>query len=348
MTKRKFFEILVAVIILLTGPDSYAMDTVTDRFVSFALQGELSPATELFLSIEAENASLSTLELATRFQARFIDREEDLSPATGDLFADAVVMAYRRYWTESLMGTMTRREADVFLEQSLTEVISEFWPAEAAGSPPAVFTTVGALLKEKGFHYFEATAPPYRDLFLWRNAEQKKYSVRLTDRTQKVSVTFMSDLYSLGWKHFATLGLVSTTGWVDGDRLYCIGWAYERDSENFEVSYLKHEGRHLADFQHFQGLPSAELEYRAKLTELAFASSSQVRLLDDFTRKSASNPGSPHGYANYRVTRDLYHELHGRDFPESNKSWPGSTGRKLNQAARELLSRNTEQLIAAP
>ena len=336
----------MAVIILLSGPGSYAMDTVSDRYVSFALQGELSPAAELFNSVDAETAPLSTLELAARFQTRFETQDEDLSPATGDLFADAVVMAYRRYWTKSLMGTLTTPEADLFLEYSLGAVISEFWPAEATGSPVAVFTTVGVRLREKGFHFLDTPAPPLRDLFLWREEEKQKYSIRLTDRTQNVSVTFMSDLYSLGWKHFATLGLVSTTGWVDGDRLYCIGWAYDRDSENFAVSYLKHEGRHLADFQHFQGLTSAELEYRAKLTELAFASSSQARLLDDFTRKSTANPDSPHGYANYRVTRDLYHELNEREFPQGANPWLGSTGRELNQAARVLLRRNTEQLMA--
>jgi hypothetical protein len=348
MTKRALFQFSMAAIILLIGPVSYAKDSVSDRYVSIALQGDLSPAADLFLSIDAETTSLSTLELANRFQARFIEQREDFSPATGDLFADAVVMAYRRYWAEGLMGTMTTTEADLFLEQTLGEVIFEFWPAEAVGSTAAVFTTVGTLLREQGFHFLESATPPYRDLFLWRNEDKKRYSVRLTDRTQKVSVTFMSDLYSLGWKHFATLGLVSTTGWVDGDRLYCIGWAYDRESENFEVSYLKHEGRHLADFQRFKDLPSTELEYRAKLTELAFASFSQMRLLDDFTRKSTVNPGSPHGYANYRVTRDLYHELHGRDLPELNNPWQGSTGRELNLAARELLRRNTEQLMAAP
>jgi len=338
----------MAVIILLTGSTSYAMDTVSDRYVSFALQGELSPAAELFLSVDTETAPLSTLELATRFHLRFELQEEDLSPATGNLFADAVVMAYRRYWTKSLMGAMTSPEADLYLEQSLGEAISEFWPADAPGSSATVFSTVGERLRQQGFHYLDTPAPPFRDLFLWREEEKQRYSVRLTDRTQKVSVTFISDLYSLGWKHFATLGLVSTTGWVDDDRLYCIGWAYDRESENFEVSYLKHEGRHLADFQYFQGLSSTELEYRAKLTELAFASSSQARLLDDFTRKSAATPGSPHGYANYRVTRDLYQELHGRDLPESTNPWLGSTGRKLNLAARELLRRNTEQLMAEP
>ena len=143
-----------------------------------------------------------------------------------------------------------------------------------------------------GIHFLDTPAPPLRDLFLWETEENTSYTVSLTDRTQKVRVTFMAGLYSVGWKQFATLGLVSTTGWVEGDRLYCVEWAYDRESENFEVSYLKHESRHLADFELFPELQSTDLEYRAKLTELVFATTSIMRLLDDFTNKSALNPDS--------------------------------------------------------
>lgn len=339
-------QFFIALFLLLLRPFSYAMEPVSDRYVSFALQGDLAPASELFALVNSRPANLPAMELAKRFNNRFVTQEEDLSPATGDAFADAVVVAYRRYWGEGLMGRMTRHEADLFLEHTLSSIISEFRPAETLRSPGDVYMVMGDMLRENGFNYLDTPAPPFRDLFLWKGGEQKKFSVRLTDRTQKVNVNFMTELYSLGWKHFATLGLVSTTGWVDGDQLYCIGWAYDRESENFEVSYLKHEARHLTDFQLFPGLSSADLEYRAKLTEISFASASQMRLLDDFTRKSSPSPDSPHSYANYRVTRDLYHELHGEGFPETDTPWLASAGSATNRAARELLRRNTDQLLA--
>ena len=168
----------------------------------------------------------------------------------------------------------------------------------------------------------------------------------MTDRTQKVSVTFVSDIYSRGWKQFATLGLVATTGWVEDGRLYCVDSAYDRISENFEVSYLKHESRHLADFNHFPGLQSADLEYRAKLTELTFASTSTGHLLNDFTNKSANNPASPHAYANYRVTREIYREMFDKPFPASGNPWQEINTQSVNKAARDLLRRNTESLEA--
>jgi len=156
----------------------------------------------------------------------------------------------------------------------------------------------------------------------------------------------MTDLVSMGWKQYATLGLVSTTGWVEGERLYCVSWSYDRSSENFEVSYLKHESRHLADLERYPALKSADLEYRAKLTELAFASTSQRSLLDDFTTKSALNPDSPHSYANYRVTRDVYRELFDQPFPGTANPWQEVSTQAVRTAARDLLQRNTEILQA--
>ena len=52
--------------------------------------------------------------------------------------------------------------------------------------------------------------------------------------------------------------------------LFAIGDC-DRTSETFLVSYLKHEARHFADTLDFPNLSGADLEYRAKLTELAFA-----------------------------------------------------------------------------
>ena len=203
---------------------------------------------------------------------------------------------------------------------------------------------MGSALEERGFHYLETKAPPLQDLFLWKREENKSYTVRLTDRSQPVRVTFMSEIYSMGWKQFATLGLVATTGWVNGERLYCVNGAYDRLSENFRVSYLKHESRHLADFKRFPGLPSTELEYRAKLTELAFATTSLRELLEDFTLKSSPDPGSPHTLANYRVTRDVYEALYKKGFPESGNPWVQLNVSAANKAARDLLASNTELL----
>jgi hypothetical protein len=321
-----------------------AAESISDRFISLALQGDLSQAESLFTGAGPDHESMSNSELSQRFQSRFIAQSEDLSPASGDALVDAVVSAYREYWILTLMGHLSYQDGEDFLETSLRQTLSRESQAKISNQSANVFELVGDILDEKGIRFLDTPAPPLRDLFLWKTEETKSYTVRLTERTQRVQVTFMSGLYSMGWKQYATLGLVATTGWVEGDRLYCVEWAYDRSSENFKVSYLKHESRHLADFELFPELQSTDLEYRAKLTELIFASTSLLRLLDDFTQKSAPNPASPHAYANYRVTRDVYREMFGKPFPDSGSPWREVSTRAVNAAARDLLQRNSRML----
>ncbi len=317
-------------------------DSVSNRYISEALQGDLSRAAALFNVINPDTAPISDVELASRFQERFINQSEDLSPGTGDAFIDAVVSAYRKYWVLTLMGDMSSQEGEEFLESSLRQVLSRQGKVDFSDHAANVFEFIGAIFDAKEIHFLNTAAPPLRELFLWKTEEKQNYSVKLTDLTQKVSVTFMSDIYSMGWKQFASLGLVATTGWVENGRLYCVESAYDRSSERFKVSYLKHEGRHLADFEQFPDLQSADLEYRAKLTELAFSFNSTGQLLGDFTSKSAPNPASPHAYANYRVTREIYREIFGQPFPESGDAWQKIDTQSVNKAARDLLQRDTE------
>ena len=340
--------ILLNIIWLISAPISYVAASsskdVNARYISMALQGDLSRAGQLFADAIMENETAATGELALQFQSRFEDRQENLSPESGDTLVDAVVTTYREYWTNELMRPSGDGAGDDALEHRLNELLRPHHAGLPEEQKASAFARLGNAFQDRGFFYLEAEASPLRDLFLWKQEESKNYDVRLTDTSQPVSVTFMREIYSLGWKEFATLGLVSTTGWVDGDRLYCVSWAYDRKSENFEISYLKHEARHLADLKRYPALSSADLEYRAKLTELAFASTTMRRLLDDFTSKSAPNPSSPHAFANFRVVRDVYRSLYSMPLPDRGDPWVNVNPDAVSRTARELLDQNTALL----
>lgn len=330
-------------------------DTLEDRYISMALQGDLRGAAALFNNLGTDPQPASVQDLAHRFESRFLIQNDDLSPATGDDLADAIVSTYRMYWIETLTGRLTPQEGLLFLKSSLhpllnpptqedhTGALAESWTVTGPDVSD-VFARMGMALENRGFYYLETKAPPLQDLFLWKREENKNYTVRLTDRNRPVRVTFMSEIYSMGWKQFATLGLVATTGWVEGDRLYCVNGAYDRLSEEFRVSYLKHEGQHLSDYERFPGLSSEDLEYRAKLTELAFASLTLAVILNDFTARGAANAVSPHAMANYRVTQDLYQELYDEPFSASGEPWKGVSPSAVSAAARRLLQNDTQRL----
>lgn len=233
------------------------------------------------------------------------------------------------------------------LERELAGLLDR--DATAAGLQPRddVFTRVNDRLVARGFHALSDHAAPWRDLLLWKHQEERAFTVQLTDTQREVHVVFMKEFYSQGWTHFASLGRVTTSGWAAADRLYCVDWAYDRDSESFRISYLKHETRHLVDYERFPQLQQADLEYRAKLTELAFASATLPRVLAQFRRDAAPNPALPHAFANLRVTRDLHALLYDKPLPASGEPWAHLSPVRVNRAARELLRRHTRALTRA-
>jgi hypothetical protein len=232
------------------------------------------------------------------------------------------------------------------LQLALAAALAQSQYGATAAPSDTVYAALMPALRKQGFHALTSPAPPLQDLLVWRDQETQEYEVVLTDQHRTVRVALLSGFSSLGWKDYAALGLATTTGWVDGDTLYCVAWAYAPGTEQFEVSYLKHETRHLADFERFPGLSSEELEYRAKLTELAFAAQTARRLLEDFSTKGAPNPASPHAAANYRVVRDMYQGLYGTDYPDGDGVWITVGASQVNGVARRLLERHTASLIS--
>jgi hypothetical protein len=311
-----------------------------DRYVAMAIQGDLQEAQEM-LDRAASDPSADHLELADRFQHRFVQRSEPLSPNTGIPLLDQTVAAYRDYWARSLLAEVSSEDGKSMLEDALRQVLSS---GATAGNADDVYRSLAAAIQKLGYGVLAIPAPPLQDLFIWAGQRDREFSVELTDQSRVVRVAFMSEFVSLGWKDYAALGLATTTGWVEEGVLYCVEQAYVPGTERFAVSYLKHEARHLADLERFPGLRSADLEYRAKLTELAFASQTLNSLLDDFTAKSAPNPDSPHAEANHRVLRDLHQDLYGEPLPEDRDPWGSVRVLEVNAAARRLLRLNTSAL----
>lgn len=318
--------------------------SITERYIALAIQGDLKPALPLLAEVNS-SSSVSDQELAAKFRQRFIQRSESSTAASGNALVDNVIAIFRDYWAGALLQTTDGAAASLSLEAALGDTLRI-----RSGLP--VPSTIGddtwerlrQAVTAQGFYVLVEPAPPLQDLLVWQKQREMQFEVELTDQVRTVNVVFMSDFYSLGWKHYAALGLASTTGWVDQGTLYCVDWVYAVGTETFEVSYLKHESRHLADLERFPGLSATHLEYRAKLTELAFATRTQRRLLDDFTVKGAANPESPHAQANHRVTNDLWRELYGTPFAGGAEAWMSISRDKVNRAARRLLVRDTKRV----
>ncbi|MFC1797090.1 hypothetical protein ACFL1V_08350, partial [Pseudomonadota bacterium] len=268
-------------------------DIIAGEYIALALQGEPGKAGHLFNSIESHSGSALDHQLAEKFHHRFILRDENQPASTGNLFTDELLSIYREYWTLSMMGEFSSMEGVGWLNRKIDKILIYHNYISYSKNIDYIMESPAAALAQLGVYSNNSFSSPWHDLVLWKTQESRPFVIELTDSQQAVNVVFMDDFYSLGWSEFATLGMTSTGGWAAKDALYCVSWAWNQASENFQVSFLQHEGRHFADFDQFPELNIIDLEYRAKLTELAFASSTLPRILDKFTNNGSLNPDSP-------------------------------------------------------
>lgn len=159
-----------------------------------------------------------------------------------------------------------------------------------------------------------------------------------------MNVLFMEDFVTLGWEEYATLGNYYPGGWATKDAIYCVKSAYDLKSENFLISYLAHEGRHFIDYKLFPKLESADLEYRAKLTELSLADKTMYELIEFFIQNANFASENAHSVANFCAIRDLSRSIFGIDFEKDISKWKSIRPSKINKAAYKLIQLNTKAL----
>jgi hypothetical protein len=336
--RRPFTVFILALLSLAPMDVCCAPATVSDRYAAMAIQGDLSQADELFSSAEATYRTAGRV-LHRQFSARFMKPTRAEPPATGNAFADEVTQLYRQYWRASLLTPDERERHSTTLNGRLAELMD----SEATPINRDTWLQTDSLLsrslRAEGFHVYAGYAPPLQDLILWRHQRRQEFTVQLTDTAVEIPVVFIGGMISRGWKDYASLGLSGTTGWVHADLLYCVDDAYDIQSEAFEVSFLRHEARHLVDLERYPELSETDLEYRAKLTELAFADHSMETLLRSFSGQAADTPDSPHAQASFRLVHAVYRQLYDAVYT-GTESWKAVDRQDVRRVARALLDQS--------
>ena len=128
--------------------------------------------------------------------------------------------------------------------------------------------------------------------------------------------------------------------WVGDDGIITCDWrSYDLQSEDFNISMLKHEAQHVMDLRRWPDISSEGLEYRAYLTELIYYET-ENRLIHFDNSASPDDPGNEYACAAYYVCNDFYQHFQTDDFaaipiPE------------IQEYAKELLRRSTQQCLEA-
>ena len=335
----------VPVVLVLAVPVARAGDLVT-TYGAMAIRGDVSGAKELFAHPDSSWTDPDR-ELAGHFAARFVDGEEEPLARDTAPFIGKVLRAYHAYWRAALLGA--NREA---VEDELAETLRVLPPPKGAARRVADTDPLDWLaieLEREGLHALTGRTRPLLDLMIWAREDTTSWSVELTDGTIPVEVVFVREFLAKGWTDWATFGRSSTGGWATPERLFCLEESYDVDSETFRVSYLKHEGRHFADYGRFPALGQPDLEYRAKLTEVAFADSTLRDLLTGFAAAAAFDAGSPHAWASACLVRDLGRVLSvsGDTGAEEGAPWPSVPAAEIRKAARQLIEEHSAHAVAA-
>jgi hypothetical protein len=250
--------------------------------------------------------------LSTRNQALVICMRERLNPngqstPASAQIADRALAIYQHYWVAS----MARPEGRAGEEKRLTDGLRDLLGAPANADMDALEPLLAAALTKDGFHSLQGQTGLLRELMIWSKQDERLMPVALPEGKYEAKVELLDSFKSFGWSSYATCGRASTGGWTTDDALFAVVPRYSSlDGEEFRVSFLGHETQHFADKAHFKDLQGWELEYRAKLTELAQAKETRGKVLSDFMQDQGDDIGSPHSYANRRVLNNMVARLH--------------------------------------
>jgi hypothetical protein len=249
------------------------------------------------------------------YRACMLDRFGRPSPpsltgAIEDPFVQAVLAAYQDYWWRALAHLSQQSALEAALMKKLQAQLGE--RGQAATDFDALEAVLLAELKVHGHHALAGRTAPLRELMLWRNQTTRSYDVELPEGPQNVRVELLDEFVSLGWGAYGRCERGSTGGWATEEALFAVVPSYKEglDSELFRVVFLGHEAQHFADKHRFPGLADWELEYRAKLVELTYASTTlSHKRLHGFMTAQGNSPDAPHPYANTRVVAALRERL---------------------------------------
>lgn len=329
--------LLAAAALIAAGPSS-----PTERFseaIGAALQADEVRALKALDGVDLSGLADRDQAAAACMSERF-KQDSRPAPAASDGLADRALAIYRDYW-HSAMTNPGRRNAE---EQRLEARLQRLLKASKGTDLDALEPILSAALTNDSVHSLQGRTGLLRELMIWSKQEERIMHAQLPEGEHDVKVFLLDGFKSFGWGEYATCGRASTGGWATDKALFAVVSKYPSlDDEEFRVTFLGHEAQHFADKLRFKDLQSWELEYRAKLTELAQANSTRAKVVGKFISDQGNDPASPHSYANRKVLSDMVQKL---GLP-SAKALESADLVRVQSAAAELLREDSARRASA-
>jgi hypothetical protein len=281
----------------------------------------------------------------SQFVADFLKRFNKTSYDSSFVLTKAIELRpllnlYSSYWRKALLDPAVNYDSTLISD--LTVFLQRSYPSDCSRCvSDSLNTYLKKFVESKGYHTTGyGRTGKLLDLLIW----EKQTDTFYTDKQNRINVVFLDQFYTLGWEEYATLGRYYPGGWATKEKLFCVRKAYDTDSEQFRINYLAHEGQHFSDYTIFPSLSSTELEYRAKLIELAQGEKELYKTLSTFIRNGSENGANPHTIANYFVIHALSENIFHKKFEPDPEQWRSIAPEKIRRSARNAFQKSTRLL----
>lgn len=348
---KTFYLLLIFFIPYLTPYGQISQPFDFKRLNAYALQGDVKKILYVLDTLPTNTLSAEQTSIKEKYFHRFRYNDEIIDYNTKDTMLIALLQLYQSYWKKSLLNNEHIKQYDEQLKDSVTAFLYARNYNDIDTTIQIIPDNFGQHLKNflKQHNYFSATGKTANlyDLFLWSKESSAIYNEQLPEKKIKTTVVFIEDVITMGWEEYATFGKAYPGGWATKELLYCVRKAYDTSSENFKISYLKHESQHFADYKTYPRLTGTDLEYRAKFTELAFAQQTLYELIRSFVRNANGEGRNPHAFANFAVIRDVSRSIFGKDFVADTDQWKTIPAKKINNESKKLIKAHSKALKKA-
>lgn len=328
-----------------------------NKIYSFVLQGDVAKVLTVLDTLPDDRLNESEKKIKAKFFKRFKHQDEEMEYNSGDTLLHDVLEIYRSYWKEVLLDKVNAEIYEERLKKNIACFLKENdYPARHFDERNVLtqndiednFTQyLKDFLFEKKYYSATGRTAGIFDLFIWETQVPTEYVVALPETEVTTTIIFLEDVVTMGWEEYASFGKVYPGGWATEEVLYAVDKAYDTRTENFRVSYLKHESQHFADYKVFPNLSGADLEYRAKLVELIYAEETFYDLITLFIRNASSEGRNPHAFGAYVLIRDLSEKIFEKDFVAEIGQWQSVPSETIKEESENLLKAHTDSLHKA-
>jgi hypothetical protein len=342
-----FITVMFALCLIFQGAARAQHESMTpalSRYLNMVYSGDVSDAPRLFEDYADDHGALM---IKDKFTRRFVTGDDGLDlSAIEDATVRKIAELFQAYWRDALMQPALLASLDTGLKARLRTILETEGMDVSAVDEDQLLEAVEELIRRKGYFALTGRTPPLLELMIWTTNRVTTTTVELTDGSFEVELNSLDDFVSYGWSNFATFGMASTGGWAKKDGLYCLCGHYDPNSEKFQLSFLKHEGRHYVDLNSYPDLQASDMEYRGKLTELAYSQEATFKLIEHFANGANKVPNAPHPLANWYVIDRLSKLLFDGEGPVEASEWEAVPKARIRDAARRLLEEHTAALNA--